>query len=99
MNRRVGKGASAPCPSSIGEFADNGGHASLCPPYGGVVARMSAAISGKLFPHVAALMRATRASPTHTGSAIEYFTWLSAKLDSIDAMPSSRVSLVFWNAS
>src|ERR671918_576966 len=26
----------------------------------------------------------------HTGSAIEYFTWLSAKLDSIEAMPSSR---------
>ena len=38
------------------------------------------------------------ASP-HTGSAIEYFTWLSAKLDSIEAMPSSRVSLFFRNAS
>jgi hypothetical protein len=36
---------------------------------------------------------------THTGSAIEYFTWLSAKLDSIEAMPSSRVSLFFRNAS
>ena len=35
----------------------------------------------------------------HTGSAIEYFTWESAKLDSIEAMPSSRVSLVFKNAS
>ena len=35
----------------------------------------------------------------HTGSAIEYFTWLSAKLDSIDAIPSSRVSLFFKNAS
>src|SRR6267142_418595 len=35
----------------------------------------------------------------HTGSAIEYFTWLNAKLDSIEAMPSSRVSLVFRNAS
>jgi hypothetical protein len=35
----------------------------------------------------------------HTGSAIEYFTWLSAKLDSMEAMPSSRVSLVFKNAS
>jgi hypothetical protein len=35
----------------------------------------------------------------HTGSAIEYFTWLSAKLDSIEAMPSSRVSLFFKNAS
>ena len=35
----------------------------------------------------------------HTGSAIEYFTWLSAKLDSIEAMPSSRVSLFFRNAS
>jgi len=35
----------------------------------------------------------------HTGKAIEYFTWLSAKLDSIEAMPSSRVSLVFRNAS
>jgi len=35
----------------------------------------------------------------YTGSAIEYFTWLSAKLDSIDAMPSSRVSLFFRNAS
>jgi hypothetical protein len=36
---------------------------------------------------------------THTGSAIEYFTWLSAKLDSIEAIPSSRVSLFFRNAS
>ena len=35
----------------------------------------------------------------HTGRAIEYFTWLSAKLDSIEAMPSSRVSLFFKNAS
>ena len=35
----------------------------------------------------------------HTGSAIEYFTWLSAKLDSIEAIPSSRVSLFFRNAS
>ncbi len=35
----------------------------------------------------------------HTGSAIEYFTWLNAKLDSIEAMPSSRVSLFFKNAS
>jgi hypothetical protein len=35
----------------------------------------------------------------HTGNAIEYFTWLSAKLDSIEAMPSSRVSLFFKNAS
>jgi len=35
----------------------------------------------------------------HTGSAIEYFTWLNAKLDSIEAMPSSRVSLVFRNVS
>src|SRR6266403_2625969 len=35
----------------------------------------------------------------HTGSAIEYFTWLNAKLDSIEAMPSSRVSLFFRKAS
>jgi hypothetical protein len=35
----------------------------------------------------------------HTGSAMEYLTWLSAKLDSIEAMPSSRVSLFFRNAS
>src|ERR1700710_1280037 len=35
----------------------------------------------------------------HTGSAMEYFTWLSAKLDSMGAMPSSRVSLFFRNAS
>ena len=35
----------------------------------------------------------------HTGSAIEYFTWLSAKLDSIEAIPSSLVSLFFRNAS
>jgi hypothetical protein len=35
----------------------------------------------------------------YTGSAAEYFTWLSAKLDSIEAMPSSRVSLFFRNAS
>jgi hypothetical protein len=35
----------------------------------------------------------------HTGSAMEYFTWLSAKLDSIEAMPSSRVSLFFRKAS
>jgi hypothetical protein len=38
-------------------------------------------------------------SDHYTGSAIEYFTWLSAKLDSIDAIPSSRVSLFFKNAS
>src|SRR6266478_9974957 len=37
--------------------------------------------------------------PSHTGNAIEYFTWLSAKLDSIEAMPSSLVSLFFRNAS
>ena len=36
---------------------------------------------------------------SYTGSAMEYFTWLSAKLDSIEAMPSSRVSLFFRNAS
>src|SRR2546423_1827278 len=36
---------------------------------------------------------------SHTGSAIEYFTWLNAKLDSIEAIPSSRVSLFFRNAS
>ncbi|SRR5216683_6558197 len=44
---------------------------------------------------------ASRAAVTkdHTGSAIEYFTWLNAKLDSIEAMPSSRVSLFFKNAS
>ena len=35
----------------------------------------------------------------HTGRAIEYFTWLSAKLLSIEAMPSSRVSFDFRNAS
>src|SRR6266496_3014127 len=40
-----------------------------------------------------------RLLPSHTGSAMEYFTWLSAKLDSIEAMPSSRVSLFFRNAS
>jgi hypothetical protein len=43
-------------------------------------------------------MRADDVRP-HTGSAMEYFTWLSAKLDSIEAMPSSRVSLFFRNAS
>ena len=37
--------------------------------------------------------------PLYTGSAMEYFTWLNAKLDSIDEMPSSRVSLFFRNAS
>jgi len=36
---------------------------------------------------------------SYTGSAIEYFTWLNAKLLSIDAIPSSRVSFVFKNAS
>ena len=43
--------------------------------------------------------RKARDDGPHTGSAIEYFTWLSAKLDSIEAMPSSRVSLFFRNAS
>ena len=38
-------------------------------------------------------------TPYQTGNAIEYFTWLSAKLDSIEAMPSSRVSLFFRKAS
>jgi hypothetical protein len=37
--------------------------------------------------------------PHHTGRAMEYLTWLSAKLLSIEAMPSSRVSLFFRNAS
>ncbi|MEH2535933.1 hypothetical protein V1277_004768 [Bradyrhizobium sp. AZCC 1588] len=47
-----------------------------------------------------ALLAMTGREPrNHTGSAIEYFTWLNAKLDSMDAMPSSRVSLVFRNAS
>lgn len=36
---------------------------------------------------------------THTGNAVEYFTWLNAKLDSIEAMPSRRVSLFFRKAS
>ncbi|MGY4161819.1 hypothetical protein ACVINW_007661 [Bradyrhizobium sp. USDA 4461] len=40
-----------------------------------------------------------RSTNTHTGNAVEYFTWLSAKLDSIEAMPSRRVSLFFRNAS
>jgi hypothetical protein len=40
-----------------------------------------------------------RRNDVHTGSAAEYFTWLNAKLDSIEAMPSSRVSLFFKNAS
>ncbi|MEH2522309.1 hypothetical protein V1288_000218 [Bradyrhizobium sp. AZCC 2176] len=40
-----------------------------------------------------------RRNDGYTGSAIEYFTWLNAKLDSIEAMPSSRVSLFFRNAS
>ena len=46
-----------------------------------------------------AALALTRRVPCHTGSAIEYFTWLSAKLDSIEAMPSRRVSLFFRNAS
>jgi hypothetical protein len=46
-----------------------------------------------------AALAMTRRELCHTGSAIEYFTWLSAKLDSIEAMPSSRVSLFFRNAS
>ncbi len=63
-------------------------------------------------PHALALMGIASLHPSygtalamtwrvscHTGSAIEYFTWLSAKLDSIEAMPSSRVSLFFRNAS
>ena len=35
----------------------------------------------------------------YTGNAMEYFTWLSAKLDSMEAMPSSRVNLFLRNAS
>jgi hypothetical protein len=46
-----------------------------------------------------AALAMTRRELCHTGSAIEYFTWLSAKLDSIEAIPSSRVSLFFRNAS
>ena len=57
-----------------------------------------------LLPHrirgvCAAVLAMTWRELCHTGSAIEYFTWLSAKLDSIEAMPSSRVSLFFRNAS
>jgi hypothetical protein len=36
-----------------------------------------------------------RRDDSYTGSAIEYFTWLSAKLGSIEAIPSKRVSLFF----
>ena len=54
-------------------------------------------------PTMACCEYGSRPSPgrrgSHTGSAMEYFTWLSAKLDSIEAMPSSRVSLVFRNVS
>ena len=56
--------------------------------------RMSLRSSG-----LQASLAMTRRELCHTGSAIEYFTWLSAKLDSIEAMPSSRVSLFFRNAS
>src|SRR2546421_57732 len=51
---------------------------------------------GMLCPHV---VPANAGTTNHTGSAIEYFTWLNAKLDSIEAIPSSRVSLFFKNAS
>ena len=52
-----------------------------------------------LHPSYASALAMTWRELCHTGSAIEYFTWLSAKLDSIEAMPSSRVSLFFRNAS
>ena len=44
-------------------------------------------------------VRVPAGTTDYTGNAIEYFTWLSAKLDSIEAMPSRRVNLVFRNAS
>jgi hypothetical protein len=37
--------------------------------------------------------------PSTTGRAPEFLTWPRAKLDSIDAIPSSRVSLVFRKRS
>src|SRR3984893_15442760 len=37
LRRRVGKGALAPCPPSIGNLILNGGHAALCPPYALIV--------------------------------------------------------------
>ncbi|MEH2516030.1 hypothetical protein V1279_001603 [Bradyrhizobium sp. AZCC 1610] len=52
-----------------------------------------------LHPSYGTALAMTRRELCHTGSAIEYFTWLSAKLDSIEAIPSSRVSLFFRNAS
>ena len=53
----------------------------------------------RISPRSSVLLVRHEMESCHTGSAIEYFTWLSAKLDSIEAMPSSRVSLFFRNAS
>src|ERR1700675_18223 len=50
-------------------------------------------------PHARGMTAFDAVPPSHTGSAMEYFTWLSTNLDSIEAMPSSRVSLFFRNAS
>ena len=50
-------------------------------------------------PHARGMTAVGLTQVHHTGSAIEYFTWLSAKLDSIEAIPSSRVSLFFRNVS
>ena len=60
---------------------------------------LSARAETSIYTNVLKQPRAYLAITTHTGSAIEYFTWLSAKLDSIEAMPSSRVNLFFKNAS
>src|ERR1700722_280004 len=53
----------------------------------------------RAFAHPTNCVRGDDERHYHTGSAMEYFTWLSAKLDSIEAMPSRRVSLFFRNAS
>jgi hypothetical protein len=106
---RVGKAERAHRLS--GEFARHGGHTSLCPPYEVFVARMSGAMSGccSCMSRSLSSGRAGRGPVgscglrqpclRQTGSAMEYFTWLSAKLDSIEAMPSSLVSFVLRNAS
>src|SRR6202795_2617423 len=65
-----------------------------------VIARSGATKQSTLALLPDGLLRSARNDGApHTGSAIEYFTWLKAKLDSIEAMPSRRVSLFFRNAS
>src|SRR5882762_4200308 len=59
-SRRVGKGALATCPPSIGSCSLNGGHASLCPPY--EIQQRTVGVALRAIPRTLRCVRGTLAS-------------------------------------